>query len=365
MEANPSIGEPMTRTFDPYPLLRPLIFRMNPETAHHAAFAAGGLLQKLPGMLKLARSVCGVPDPGLAREAFGLKFASPIGLAAGLDKGAELLPLWKALGFGFVEIGTVTPRPQAGNPKPRVFRVPEENLILNRMGFNSEGVEVVARRLKNRPQGLIVGGNIGKNKDTAEEDALADYAAAFRAVAPLVDYVAINISSPNTPGLRRLQAPEALKPLLEGILAVRREMGLEQQPILVKLAPDLDPAELDATVDTIVESGVSGLIATNTTLDRNIVSEMNRAKVEALGMGGLSGRGLKIKARAVHRQVLRRLPPTVRLMACGGIGSGEDAAVALQDGAALVQIYSSLIFEGPLLVGRMNKDLAERTYYSG
>jgi dihydroorotate dehydrogenase len=355
----------MLRSVDPYALLRPLIFRMNPETAHHAAFTLGGVAQRVPGVLALTRAMCGLPDPGLAREVFGLRFPSPVGLAAGLDKGAELLPLWKALGFGFVEIGTVTPRPQAGNPKPRVFRFPEENLILNRMGFNSEGVDIVARRLKRRPRGLVVGGNIGKNKETPEEEALADYAAAFRAIAPLVDYVALNISSPNTPGLRRLQAPDALAPLLEGVLALRKEMGLEHQPLLVKLAPDLDSGELDATVDTIVASGVTGLIATNTTLDRNIVSEMNRAKVDALGMGGLSGRGLKIKAREVHRQVLSRIPSRIKLMACGGIGSGEDAAVALQDGAALVQIYSSLIFEGPMLVGRMNKDLAERTYYSG
>ncbi|BDU72984.1 quinone-dependent dihydroorotate dehydrogenase [Mesoterricola silvestris] len=355
----------MIRSFDPYALLRPLIFRMNPEMAHHAAFTLGGVAQRVPGVLGLTRSLCGQPDPGLAREVLGLRFPSPVGLAAGLDKGAELLPLWKALGFGFVEIGTVTPRPQAGNPKPRVFRFPEENLILNRMGFNSEGAEVVARRLKRRPAGLVVGGNIGKNKETPEEEALKDYEAAFRAIAPLVDYVALNISSPNTPGLRRLQAPEQLKPLLEGVLALRKDLALERQPLLVKLAPDLDARELDATVDVIVASGVTGLIATNTTLDRNIVSEMNRAKVDALGMGGLSGRGLKIKAREIHRQVLSRIPPHIKLMACGGIGSGEDAAVALQDGAALVQIYSSLIFEGPMLVGRMNRDLAERTYYSG
>jgi dihydroorotate dehydrogenase len=354
----------MTSTCDPYALLRPLIFRLNPETAHRLAFASGKLAQALPGILALTRNLCDQPDPGLAREVLGLKFRSPVGLAAGLDKGAELLPLWKALGFGFVEIGTVTPQPQPGNPKPRVFRFPEENLILNRMGFNSEGVGIVARRLRNRPKGLIVGGNIGKNKVTPEEEALDDYAAAYRAIAPLVDYVALNISSPNTPGLRNLQAPEALKPLLEGILALRKDMGLERQPILVKLAPDMDPAQLDATVDAISASGVEGLIATNTTLDRTIVSEMNRTKVEALGMGGLSGRGLKIKAREVHRRVLARIPHHLKLMACGGIGSGEDAAVALQDGAALVQIYSSLIFEGPLLVGRMNRDLAERTYYT-
>jgi len=354
----------MTQPFDPYALLRPLIFRLKPETAHHVAFAVGGMAQNLPGVLPLTRSLCGQPDPALAREVLGLRFPSPVGLAAGLDKGAQLLPLWKALGFGFVEIGTVTPRPQPGNPKPRIFRFPEENLILNRMGFNSEGVEVVARRLKHRPVGLIVGGNLGKNKETPEENALDDYAAAFRAIAPLVDYVALNISSPNTPGLRRLQAPEALRPLLAGVLGLRKEMGLERQPLLVKLAPDLDPAELVATVKVVVDSGVSGLIATNTTLDRNIVSELNREKVEALGAGGLSGRGLKIKAREIHRQVLKLLPPDVRLMACGGIGCAEDAHVALQDGAVLVQIYSSLIFEGPMLVGRMNRELAEMSYYS-
>jgi len=353
----------MNDTLDPYRLVRPLIFQLDPETAHGLCFSLGGLAQRVPGLVALLQGVCGKPDPAIARPAFGLPFRSPIGLAAGLDKGAQLLPLWKAMGFGFVEIGTVTPRPQPGNPKPRVFRLPEEGLILNRMGFNSEGMEVVARRLRNRPSGLVVGGNIGKNKATPEESALDDYAAAFRAIAPLVDYVALNISSPNTPGLRRLQAPEALAPLVAGVLAVRREMGLERQPLLVKLAPDLSTPELDATLDVLVASGVDGVIATNTTLDRGIVSELNRSRVEALGDGGLSGRGLKVKAQAVQRRILQRLPPEVRLVSCGGIGSGEDAAAALQDGAALVQIYSSLIFEGPLLVGRMNRELETRDFF--
>jgi len=353
----------MTDTLDPYRLVRPLIFQLDPETAHGLCFTLGGLAQRVPGLVSLFQGVCGKPDPAIARPAFGLPFRSPIGLAAGLDKGAQLLPLWKAMGFGFVEIGTVTPRPQPGNPKPRVFRLPEEGLILNRMGFNSEGMEVVARRLRGRPAGLVVGGNIGKNKATPEESALDDYAAAFRVIAPLVDYVALNISSPNTPGLRRLQAPEALRPLVDGVLAVRREMGLERQPLLVKLAPDLSTPELDATLDVLVASGVDGVIATNTTLDRGIVSELNRSRVEALGDGGLSGRGLKVKAQAVQRRILQRLPPEVRLVSCGGIGSGEDAAAALQDGAALVQIYSSLIFEGPLLVGRMNRELETRDFF--
>jgi dihydroorotate dehydrogenase len=353
----------MTDTLDPYRLLRPLIFQMDPERAHGLCFLLAGLAQRVPGLVHLLQGVCGKPEPAIARAPFGLRFSSPIGLAAGLDKGAQLLPIWKALGFGFVEIGTVTPRPQPGNPRPRLFRLPEEGLILNRMGFNSEGMDTVARRLRTRPAGLVVGGNLGKNKATPEESALDDYTAAFRVIAPLVDYVALNISSPNTPGLRLLQAPEALKPLLAGVLALRKEMGLERQPLLVKLAPDLPFPELDATLEVLAASGVDGVIATNTTLDRGIVSELNRAKVEALGEGGLSGRGLKVKAQAVQRRILQRLPPEIRLVACGGLGSGEDAARALQEGASLVQIYSSLIFEGPLLVRRMNRELETRDYF--
>lgn len=345
-------------SFDPYPYVRPLLFSLQPETAHGLAFTAGKLAQPIPGTLALTAALCGKPAPSLAKNVCGLTFPSPIGLAAGLDKGAELLYIWKALGFGFVEIGTVTPKPQPGNPQPRLFRLPEERLILNRMGFNSEGAHTVERRLRERPRGLVVGGNIGKNKVTPEEQALEDYRAVYRTIAPRVDFTTLNISSPNTPGLRRLQAPEALKPLLEGMLALRKEMALERQPLFVKLAPDIPFEELDAVVDVIVASGVSGIVATNTTLDRTIVSERNRAKVEAWGDGGLSGRGLKLKAREVQRRILKRIPPALAFLASGGIGSAEDAALALKDGAALVQIYSALIFEGPMLIGRMNRGLA-------
>ena len=340
-----------------YRTLRPLLFRMDPEPAHGLAFALGKMTQPLPGAMGLLGAMSGKPSPSLAREVCGLRFSSPLGLAAGLDKGAELLPIWKALGFGFVEIGTVTPRPQPGNPMPRLFRIPSEGLILNRMGFNSEGAEVVARRLKHRPSGLIIGGNLGKNKVTPEELALEDYRAAYRLIAPEVDYTAINISSPNTPGLRKLQAPEALKPLLEGLLATRKEMALERQPIFVKLAPDLDFQELDAIVDVIAVSGMEGIIATNTTLDRGIVSEANRPKVQAWGEGGLSGVGLKPKAREVRRRILQRLPAHMGFMGCGGISTGEDAREAMTEGAQLVQIYSALIFQGPGLVAEINKAL--------
>ena len=333
---------------DLYGALRPLIFRLDPETAHNLAFWLGARIAAWPNLPE--------PDhaPTLRRNALGLTFPTPLGLAAGLDKGATLLPLWKSLGFGHVEIGTVTPRPQPGNPRPRLFRFPEAGLILNRMGFNSEGAEVVAARLRHRPADLIVGGNLGKNKETPEAAALDDYRAAYRLIAPQVDYTALNVSSPNTPGLRNLQAPEALKPLLAGMLDLRREMGLERQPLLLKLAPDLAPEDLDAIVEVAVASGISGLIATNTTLDRGMVAEPLRAQVEAKGAGGLSGVPLKPRAREVRRQILVALRGRLPLVACGGLGSAEDVRGALDDGAVLAQIYSALIFEGPGLVDRIH-----------
>lgn len=333
-----------------YRLIRPLLFCLDAERAHDFAFWAGGLAQRF----RLSDPKL---EPSLAVDAFGLHFSSPLGLAAGLDKGAELLPLWKSMGFGHVEIGTVTPRPQLGNPRPRLFRLPSEGIILNRMGFNSEGAEVVAARLKQRPAGLIIGGNLGKNKATPEENALDDYTAAYRLIAPQVDYIALNVSSPNTPGLRNLQAPKALTPLLSGMLELRKEMDLEAQPILLKLAPDLAFEDLDAIVEVAVASGISGLIATNTTLDRGIVSAEHHDQVQAWGQGGLSGRGLAAKARSVRLRLLEALKGRLPLVACGGIGSAEDVAQALKDGAVLAQIYTALIFEGPGLVGRIHQEL--------
>jgi len=338
---------------DLYGALRPLIFRLDPETAHNLAFWLGERACSWPWLPE--------PEPPslLRLRAFGLDFPTPLGLAAGLDKGATLLPLWKALGFGHVEVGTITPRPQPGNPRPRLFRFPETGLILNRMGFNSEGAAVVAARLGKRPAGLIVGGNLGKNKETPEAQALDDYRAAYRLIAPQVDYIALNVSSPNTPGLRNLQAPEALKPLLNGVLDLRKEMGLERQPLLLKLAPDLAPEDLDAIVEVAVASGISGLIATNTTLDRSVVPEPLRPLVEAKGAGGLSGEPLKEKAQQVRRHLLRALGGRLPLVACGGLGSVDEVSEALDEGAALAQIYSALIFEGPSLVSRINKGLAQ------
>ena len=341
-----------------YSLAKPFLFRLDAEKAHNLAFSVGGFAQKVPGFLPLQSALSGRPADALKRSVFGLDLPSPVGLAAGLDKGAKLLPLWKAMGFGFVEIGTVTPRPQGGNPKPRLFRFPEAGLILNRMGFNSEGAHIVAKRLDARPRGLIVGGNLGKNKETPEERALDDYRAAYALIAPRVDYTVVNISSPNTPGLRDLQAPEKLKPLLEGLLALRKEMGLERQALLLKLAPDLAEEDLDALIETVAASGFDGLIATNTTLDRGIVAGDLRARVEAKGAGGLSGAPMRDKAAAVQRRVHERLNGRLPWIACGGIGSAAQAKESLDGGASLIQIYSALIFEGPSLVKRMNRGLA-------
>ena len=271
----------------------------------------------------------------------GIRFPSPLGLAAGMDKDAGHLALWRRLGFGFVEVGTVTPRPQPGNPMPRLFRIPEAGLILNRMGFNSAGADVVARRLERRPGGLVVGVNVGRNRDGDE----SDYTVAYRRLAPLADYAVLNVSSPNTPGLRRLQAPEAVTRILESVLEHRAG------PVLVKISPDEPPEE---TVDAALAAGADGVVATNTTVDREFVPPRWRARIESWGEGGISGEPLRERAGEVRARIAGR----GTLVACGGIGSPGEVVHALAEGAALVQIYSAFVFQGPGLVRRINSALA-------
>jgi dihydroorotate dehydrogenase len=324
-------------------LVTPLLRRIDAETAHGLALKA--LAAGLGG-----RDL-GRPDPILATEALGLRFANPIGLAAGFDKDAvAVLPLMR-LGFGFVEAGTVTPRPQPGNPRPRLFRLAEDAAVINRMGFNNGGIEAYLGRVAalKRPLPAPFGANIGVNKDGA--DPRRDYPALYAALAPLVDYVVVNVSSPNTPGLRDLQGEERLAQILAGIAEVRRPGN---PPVLVKIAPDLADAALGPLVETCVAHGVSGLIVSNTTIARpDTLRSPNRIQA-----GGLSGAPLRNRATAVLRQCFRLAQGRLVLVGVGGVASGADALEKIRAGASLVQLYTAFAYAGPELVPIIKRDLA-------
>jgi len=321
-----------------YALARPLLFALEPERAHHLAFAA---LKALPA--RPARH-----DERLAVEVAGLAFPSPIGLAAGLDKDALAPDAFLTLGFGFVEVGTLTPLPQAGNPRPRLFRLAEDAAIINRMGFNNRGQAAAFERLRARAgRPGIVGVNIGANKDAA--DRIADYAAGVARMAPVADYLTINISSPNTPGLRALQGEAALDSLLEAAMAKRPAGG---PPIFLKVAPDLEPADVDAIARVAIERGVDALIVSNTTISRPMLRSAYAGE-----SGGLSGAPLKALALQRLRDFRTATGGALPLIAAGGIGSGADAYARIKAGASLVQLYSALIYEGPLLARRIEREL--------
>jgi dihydroorotate dehydrogenase len=336
-------------------LFRPLLFQVDPEKTHQLTFGALKNALRLP----LAPSVCHrlfcLDDPRLEREVFGLKFPNPVGLAAGFDKDARLVDEFASLGFGFLEIGTLTPRGQAGNPQPRLFRLPQDQAIINRMGFNNEGVEKAVERLKERKSRIIVGGNIGKNKNTPNDEAIHDYLYCFEALHGVVDYFVVNVSSPNTPDLRALQEKEPLRRLINA-LQNRNQAKNHPKPLLLKIAPDLSQHQLDDIVEIAIFSELSGLIATNTTVSRQGLSTPANV-VGAIGVGGLSGRPLREKACEVLRYLRRQLPPHIRLIGAGGIMTAEDALQRLEAGADLVQLYTGLIYEGPGLVRQINRQL--------
>ena len=311
----------------------------------------------LPPLRAVARRLTR-PDPVLETEAFGVTFPSPVGLAAGFDKDAAGFRQLGALGFGFVEIGTVTPRPQPGNPRPRLFRLPADGALLNRMGFNSGGVERASRGLARR-DATVVGVNVGKNKDTPEDQAAEDFAAATRALAPHADYVAVNVSSPNTPGLRDLQAVASLRPILG---AVQAEAA--GRPVLVKIAPDLSDEDVDAVADLALELGLAGIIATNTTVSRDGL-RTPAADVEAAGAGGISGPPVRERALEVLRRLRERTEGRLTLVAAGGIGDADDAWARIDAGADLVELYTGFIYGGPLTAMRLNRGLAARARARG
>lgn len=329
-------------------LIRPIAFGMDAERAHYRTmglFRLGLALPLVSGALKRSLAVMTAPEDAV--EVAGLKFPHRVGLAAGFDKDGRWLAPLSNMGFAFVEVGTITPKPQPGNPKPRLFRLKEDRGLINRMGFNNGGLEALIERLKDRPKGLIVGGNIGRNKVTPNEKAGEDYLICFKGLHPHVDYFAVNVSSPNTPGLRELQDRAPLTELLNRLQEYNRSQSV-QRPVFLKIAPDLTDAQLDDIVALVADTGIDGVIATNTTISREGLKTENR-KVEAMGAGGLSGAPVRKRSTEVVRYLRER--GDFAIIGVGGIEDGASAKEKIDAGADLVQVYSGMIYTGPGIVG--------------
>lgn len=337
-----------------YKLIKPILFLFSPERAHAITTALLRLMLKLPFGKALIKSLFYFEDSRLEKEVFGLTFKNPIGLAAGFDKNAELIDDFSHLGFGFIEIGTLTPKGQPGNTQPRLFRLPQDQALINRMGFNNDGVDAAISRLEKRASSIIVGGNIGKNKVTPNEQALEDYQVCFDKLYDHVDYFVVNVSSPNTPGLRELQEKEPLMKLLKS-LQLANEKKPKQKPLLLKIAPDLTNTQLDDIISITEELQLDGLIVSNTTIDRDGL-RANEKTIREIGAGGLSGKPVFKKSNHVLRYIRKRLP-SVSIIAVGGINSAADAVEKIKAGADLIQIYTGLVYQGPALIKNINKEL--------
>lgn len=352
-----------------YKILRSILFRFDAEKVHHFSMEALRFCCRLPLGHRIMSNIFTHKDPALERVAFGLRFRNPVGLAAGFDKNARYLRELSALGFGFVEIGTVTPKPQAGNDMPRLFRLPADKALINRMGFNNDGVEMIAERLATWRSNtasqypadrLIVGGNIGKNKVTANEDAWKDYEICFRRLHSLVDYFVVNVSSPNTPGLRELQEKDALSKILSNLQRVNHGMAI-RKPLLLKIAPDLTPAQLDDIITLAEEVKLDGLVAANTTISRSVLSDASKKKATEIGAGGLSGAPLSHRSSEILRHITDKSDGRLPVIASGGIFSGADALEKLSAGAVLVQIWTGFVYEGPMAAARICKTILRST----
>jgi len=336
-----------------YTFFRSFLFFFSPEKAHHLTASLLRVALQIPGMKALWKSLFCISDKRLEKTVFGIKFPNPVGLAAGFDKDAKMFEDLAYCGFGFIEIGTLTPKGQPGNPQPRLFRLKEDNAIINRMGFNNEGVDAAVERLKKRKTKTIIGGNIGKNKVTENEDALNDYILNFNALFDYVDYFVVNVSSPNTPGLRDLQEKEPLKNLLLALMKVNN-LKENPKPILLKIAPDLTDTQLDDIIEIVKETEIAGVIATNTTISREGLS-LDKEEVEAIGAGGLSGKPVRERSTEVIRYLAKNSNKSFPIIGVGGIHSEQDALEKLDAGADLIQLYTGFIYEGPSLVKRINK----------
>lgn len=335
--------------------IRPLLFLIDPEKIHHIVFSLLRVQGRIPGLRSIPSTLFRYAHPSLEKEILGLRFRNPVGLAAGFDKDARLIDELAGLGFGFIEIGTLTPKAQPGNDKPRLFRLPADKALVNRMGFNNEGVQAAVERLRKRKSDVIVGGNIGKNKTTPNENAMDDYGKCFEALYPHVDYFVINVSSPNTPGLRELQEKEPLQKLLQHVVGLSRARE-KYKPVLLKIAPDLTQSQLDDIVEILKNTGTDGVIATNTTISREGLKTPPEV-VAKIGNGGLSGQPLRARATEVIRYLRKQLGPAFPIIAVGGIMTPHDALEKIQAGADLIQLYTGFIYEGPSLIKRINKHI--------
>jgi dihydroorotate dehydrogenase len=334
-------------------IIRPILFCFDPEKVHYFTFSLIRTISKIPGLKGLFRNLYVVEDKRLERELFGLKFNNPVGLAAGFDKDAKLYNELSNFGFGFIEIGTLTPKPQEGNPKKRLFRLKDDSAIINRMGFNNGGVEEAVERLK-KNSGVLIGGNIGKNKLTPNENAVDDYEICFNALFDHVDYFVVNVSSPNTPNLRALQDKEPLTQLLKALQVLNFQKP-QTKPILLKIAPDLTDDQLLDIIDIVSVTKIDGVIATNTTISRDGLKSGNKSEI-----GGLSGKPLTNRSTEVIRFLAEKSNKSFPIIGVGGIHSAEDAIEKIEAGADLIQLYTGFIYEGPKLIKDINIALIKK-----
>ena len=346
-------------------IIRPLLFKIDPERVHHLVYKLLKFSFSIPGVKPLVKASHLMSDNRLKRTVLGIDFPNPVGLAAGFDKDAGLFEELSCLGFGFIEVGTVTPLPQPGNDKPRMFRLPLDSALINRMGFNNEGVVPMQSRLKRRPPGIIVGGNIGKNKVTPNDDAILDYEVCFSSLFDFVDYFAVNVSSPNTPGLRSLQEKEPLMHILNRLQELNSDLAShsklnKRKPILLKIAPDLTDSQLDEIIEVVDATKIDGVIATNTTISREGL-KTDSDFVSQIGAGGLSGKPLTHRSTEVIRYLHQKSKGSFVIIGAGGIHSPEDALEKLKAGASLIQLYTGFIYEGPGLIQRINREILSKS----
>ena len=341
-----------------YKIFKPLIFLFNPEKAHGLTVSLWKIVMSIPGLSSLIKNYFWIQDPKLEREVFGLKFPNPVGLAAGFDKDGKYYDLMSSLGFGFVEIGTVTPVGQEGNPQPRLFRLPPDGGLINRMGFNNEGVDAMVSRLKNKGNvRYIIGGNIGKNKLTPNEEAVNDYVICFENLFDHVDYFVVNVSSPNTPNLRALQDKEPLTALLNKLQELNHQKPAPK-PILLKIAPDLTDSQLDDIIEIVADTKIEGVIATNTTISRADL-KTSEAEIKKIGNGGLSGAPVRDRSTEVIRYLHTKSNAAFPIVGVGGIDSPAAAIEKIEAGATLIQVYSGMVYYGPKLVRDINKAIVK------